>query len=301
MIFCGAYTAIVTPFTEGGTHIDEAALRNLVDFQIESGISGIVAVGTTGESPTLTTEEHLRVIEICVNQSAKRVPIIAGCGSNSTAEAIELTKQATNLGCDGVLLVSPYYNRPPQRGLVAHFSAVAKSTPLPIMLYDIPSRTGVKLATSTIIEICHHNKNVLANKVATGNVVDVIELETARINGDLPEQFCILSGDDGLTLEFMRSGACGVVSVASNLFPKEISNMVSAETQGDSTTANAVNQQFLPLFTHLLSLDTNPIPIKAAMAMQGKCSNTLRLPLLALEEEKTATIADLLEQFQQSQ
>ena len=267
-MFKGTYTAIVTPFTRGGA-VDFGKLRALVEWQVESGITGIVPVGTTGESPTLDVEEHIEVIRVAVEAGRGRLQIIAGTGANSTAEAIDLTKRVLDLGCQGSLQVTPYYNKPNQEGLYRHFIAVA-DLGLPVVLYNVPGRSAREIAVETIVRLSKHPK-IVAVKEAGGSVDRVSAILDAC---SIP----VLCGDDSLTLPMISVGAQGVISVASNVAPREVANMVRSALAGDFATARAAHQRLYPLFRDLF-LDTNPIPVKSALAMMGRIEETYRLPL----------------------
>lgn len=271
----GVFTALVTPFRDGC--IDSKALLALVERQVQAGVEGMVPVGTTGESATLSHHEHIQVIEMVVQQAAGRTRVIAGTGSNSTREAIELTQAAEKAGADGVLVVSPYYNRPTQAGLIAHFEAVCQSTPLPVVLYNIPSRCGVDLLPETVAEIAQRCPNAVAIKEASGSVDRV-----SRLKQCLPEEFAILSGDDSLTLPFLSLGATGVISVASNLVPREVGSLVRSFCAGNPSEALQWHRKLYPLFRDLF-LETNPVPVKQALAFLGWMSAEVRLPLVPME------------------
>lgn len=273
-MFEGTYTALVTPFKNG--LVDAQAFCDLIERQITAGVEGIVPVGTTGESPTLTHDEHLRVIELAVQQAKGRTTVVAGTGSNSTAEAIEYTQAAEKLGANAVLLVAPYYNKPTQHGLYEHFLAIARSTDLPIMLYSIPGRCGIEIAVETVARLAEAARNIVAIKEAGGSVDRVSRLRQA-----LPEAFDILSGDDSLTLPFMSVGARGVVSVASNLMPTEVRALVQAARNGDCRQAEALHRKYYPVFTDLF-IESNPVPIKAALAAKGWMTEEVRPPLAGL-------------------
>lgn len=279
-MFAGAHTALVTPFTEEGT-IDPDAFRAIIDRQVAAGMSGVVPVGTTGESSTLSTAEHHLVIELAVKQAAGRCLVIAGTGSNCTREAIELTQAAELSGADAALLVTPYYNKPSQEGLFQHYRAIAESTELPLMLYSIPGRCHVEIEVATMVRLVGECANIRAIKEAGGDVARVRALREA-----LPEEIEILSGDDALTLDFIKAGACGVVSVAGNLVPETIAALVAAAREGRFADAEAIHAKSAPFFEALLKLDTNPVPIKAALALAGHCLPRLRLPMTPLPEEK---------------
>jgi len=281
-MFRGTYTAIVTPFKDGA--LDEAALTQLVEWQIESGISGIVPVGTTGESPTLDNAEHTRAIELTVQAARGRCKVIGGTGSNSTHEAISLTADAEKVGVDGVLLVAPYYNKPTQEGLFRHYKAIAASTRLPIILYSIPGRCGVEIGVDTVVRLAREFPNIVAIKEAGGSVERVSQLRAV-----LPAEFTILSGDDGLTLAFMSVGAEGVISVASNIIPREMVRMVQAFAEGRAAEAAELHAHFYPLFRDLF-VETNPIPIKTALNLAGRISGEFRLPLCEMAPANAAKL-----------
>lgn len=275
-MFTGAYTAIVTPFTKTG-QVDEKRLRELVEFQLANGIDGLVPCGTTGESPTLSHEEHNHVIELTVKFVGKRCPVIAGTGSNCTDEAITLTQHAKAAGVAATLQVVPYYNKPTQAGLYAHFRAIAEAVDLPMIVYNIPGRCGVDLANDTLARLRKDlPKQVVGLKEATGNVDRVSQTRALVDDG-----FDVLSGDDSLTLPMMSVGARGVISVASNVAPREVSDMVHAASKGDFATAGKLHARLLPLFKDLF-IETNPVPVKAALAMAGKIEETYRLPLVPM-------------------
>jgi len=286
-MFKGTFTAIVTPFKDG--HVDEAAFRRLIDFQIEGGVEGIVPVGTTGESPTLDRIEHLDVIRIAVEQAAGKVKVIAGTGANATAEAIHLTEEAEKLGADGSLQVTPYYNKPSQEGLYQHFRAVSECTELPIMLYSVPGRSVVSIAPETAARLADDCDNVLSIKEAGGDPERVDLLKAV-----LPEGFPILCGDDPLTLEFMKRGAQGLVSVASNIIPRAMSDLVRAMNAGDMSQAESIHNKYASLMTTLMGIDTNPVPIKAAVALMGMCEQEIRLPLVTLTNDNMEAVSELL-------
>jgi len=273
-MFTGTYTAIVTPFKNG--QLDTAALERLVKAQIKGGVDGIVPVGTTGESPTVDTDEHIEIIRLAVKFAAGKVKVIAGTGANATAEAIHLTKAAEIAGADGSLQVAPYYNKPTQEGLFQHFHAIARATKLPIILYSIPGRCGIEIAVETVNRLAHDCVNIVGIKEAGGNPDRVSQLR-ATLGG----KFTILSGDDSLTLPFMAVGAQGVISVASNVIPREVSDMVKAFAKGNAAAALKLHQKLYPLFKDLF-IETNPVPVKAALAMMGMLKEEYRLPLVAM-------------------
>jgi 4-hydroxy-tetrahydrodipicolinate synthase len=273
-MFTGTYTAIVTPFKNG--QIDELALERLIKAQIKGGVDGIVPVGTTGESPTLNYQEHIDVILLSVKFCAGKIKVLAGTGGNSTSEAIYLTQQAEKAGADGSLQVAPYYNKPTQEGLFQHFHAVSRATKLPIMLYSIPGRCGIEIAVDTVNRLAHDCVNIVGIKEAGGNSDRVSQLRAA-----LGVNFSIMSGDDSLTLPFMSVGAHGVISVASNIIPKEVSNLVKAFAMGKPDIALKIHDKYYPLFKDLF-IETNPLPVKAALAMMGMIHEEFRLPLVPM-------------------
>ena len=289
-MFRGTFTALVTPFRESA--IDFTALRNLIESQIAAGIDGIIAVGTTGESPTLTHDERKEVIRCAIETANKRCLVLAGTGSYSTREAIAATEEAEKLGVDGALVVAPYYNKPSQEGLFRHFSAIAKSTPLRLMLYNIPGRCGVDIAAETVARIQSDCPNVVSIKEAGGNVDRVSELR-AR----LPDAFTVLSGDDGLTLPFLAAGAVGVVSVASNLLPREMCDLVDAFANGDLKRAEGLHRKLYWLFKDLF-IEPNPVPIKTALSWRGTILAEVRLPLCEMSAANQARLRKTLERFE---
>lgn len=290
MHFSGLHTALITPFRNG--EIDVPAFKSLIDRQIEAGIDGIVPVGTTGESPTLDTDEHIEVIRLAVEFAAGRCEVIAGTGANSTSEAIELTEAAEKLGATGSLQVCPYYNKPSQEGLYLHFKAIAESTELPIMLYSVPGRSIVEIAPETAARLAADCPTIVAIKEAGGSVDRINQLVQA-----LPEGFGILSGDDPLMLPFTACGATGLVSVASNLIPEIMVQLVKDCLAGNFAEALVLQKKYYPLLRGLMSLDVNPVPVKTAVALQGHCDTELRLPLAPLSEENTAKLRVLLTEF----
>ena len=285
-MFKGTYTALVTPFKDGD--IDEAAFRQLVRDQIEARVDGIVPVGTTGESPTLDYEEHLRVIEMAVEFAQRKIKVLAGTGANSTSEAIYLTREAEKLGVDGSLQVAPYYNKPTQEGLYAHFRAISRATRLPLVLYSVPSRCAVEIGVSTVQRLSWECPNIVALKEAGGSADRV-----SQLRGALDSRFTILSGDDSLTLPFLAVGARGVISVASNLIPREMVKMVGAFAAGKLGVALKIHARFYELFKNLF-IETNPGPVKAALAMLGKISEEYRLPLVPLHRANRALLKQTL-------
>ena len=290
MKYQGLYTAIVTPFKDG--KVDYDAFKALIEAQIAGGVDGIVPMGTTGESPTVSTEEHLEVIRVCIETVAGRCQVIAGTGANCTAEAIEMTKAAAAMGADGTLQVCPYYNKPNQEGVYQHFKAIAEATDLPIMLYSIPGRSGIEIAVETVARLAADFPTIVAIKEAGGSVERVNQLVQA-----LPADFAVLSGDDGLTVPFISCGAVGLVSVTSNVAPAEMKALVDAALCGDGKKALELQKKYYPLMKGLMSLDVNPVPAKAALALRGDISWEIRLPLVPLAEEKHGKLADLLKSF----
>jgi 4-hydroxy-tetrahydrodipicolinate synthase len=291
-MFRGTFTALVTPFRNGG--IDISAYEKLIETQIAAGITGIVAVGTTGESPTLSPEEREQVIRLAVTSAKKRCIVLAGTGSNSTHHAMADTKMAEKIGVDGALLVAPYYNKPSQEGLFRHFKAIANATSLPIILYNIPGRCGVDIGPDTVVRLAKECRNIVSIKEASGSVERVSELR-AR----LPKAFTILSGDDSLTLPFMSVGAVGVVSVASNLFPAEICALVRAFESGDVTEGENLHRKLFPLFKALF-IEPNPVPVKTALGWRGAISGECRLPLCEMTEANQVQLRKTLDDFEQA-
>jgi len=286
-MFRGTYTAIVTPFRDGA--LDEPALEALVEWQIESGIAGIVPVGTTGESPTLDQAEHTRVIELVVKAARGRCKVIGGTGSNSTAEAISLTQDAERVGADAVLLVTPYYNKPSQEGLFRHYNAIAAATKLPCILYSVPGRCGIEIAVDTAVRLARECPNIVSIKEAGGSVERVSQLRAA-----LPPEFTVLSGDESLTLPYMSVGAEGVISVASNIIPREMVRMVQAFNEGRVGEAREVHARFYPLFRDLF-IEANPIPIKTALSLAGRITGDFRLPLCEMAPANRARLLATLQ------
>jgi 4-hydroxy-tetrahydrodipicolinate synthase len=288
-MFRGTFTALVTPFRDGG--VDASAYEQLVETQIAAGITGIVAIGTTGESPTLSHEEREEVVRLAVTKANKRCLVLAGTGSNSTQHAIADTKLAEKLGVEAALLVAPYYNKPSPEGLFRHFKAIADATSLPIMLYNIPGRCSVDIVPETVTRLAKECRNIVCIKEASGSVERVSELRRL-----LPGEFTILSGDDSLTLPFMAVGAAGVVSVASNLFPSEVCALVRACESGDFRSAEKLHRKLLPLFKDLF-IEPNPVPVKTALGWRGGMSPEVRLPLCEMSEANQARVRKTLEDF----
>ncbi len=281
-MFTGTYTALVTPFKNGA--VDATALERLIKRQIKAGVDGIVPVGTTGESPTVDCEEHIRVIELAIKFAARKIKVLAGTGANSTSEAIHLTREAENIGADGSLQVAPYYNKPTQEGLFQHFRAIARATKLPIVLYSIPGRCGIEIGVETVRRLACECKNIVGIKEAGGSADRVSALRAA-----LGPKFEILSGDDSLTLPFMAVGAQGVISVASNVVPREVAQMVDAFSRGQIRKASQLHAKLYPLFKDLF-IETNPVPVKAALAMMGLIAEEYRLPLVPMSPANRAKL-----------
>ena len=284
MELSGCFTALVTPFSNG--QVDYDCLTSLVERQVNNGVAGVVPVGTTGESPTLGVEEHEQVIETVIAAAAGRCKVIAGTGANSTAEAVELSKHAAEAGADATLQVTPYYNKPTQEGLYRHFSTVAEQSGIPIVLYQVPGRTGRDIAVDTVVRLAKHEL-VAAVKEACE---DIDRTSDILSRCDLT----VLSGDDSMTLPRMIIGAKGVISVASNIIPREVSDMTAAALNGDWAKARELHAKFFPLFRDLF-IETNPIPIKAAMAMRGLIKEEYRLPLCKLSEASRKALAATLD------
>ena len=286
-MFTGAMVALITPFQEG--EVDFQTLDELIEFQLENGIDGIVPVGTTGESPTLSHDEHKQVIERVVKAVAGQVPVIAGAGSNSTAEAIELTEFSKKVGADATLQVDPYYNKPTREGFYQHFKAIAEEVDLPIVLYDIPGRCGAGMTPDTIVRLAEI-ENIVAIKDATGKMDQVSEVATRC-------DLTILSGDDSMTLPIASVGGKGVISVVANIVPADVKAMTDLILEGDLVSARQWHNKLFTLCKSMLTLATNPIPIKAAVSMLNLASEELRLPMTPLDESKKAVLKQLLKDY----
>ncbi len=288
-MFKGSIVAIVTPFNNG--KVDEAKLKELVEFQIQNGTNGIVPCGTTGESPTLTNVEHERVIEICIEAANKRVPVIAGTGSNSTQEAITLTKDAAKAGASASLQVSPYYNRPSQEGLYQHFKAIAESVDIPIILYNIAGRTGVNIEPETVARLAHDCKNIVAVKEASGS------LDQASVTKSLcPKNFILLAGDDSLTLPILAVGGTGIISVVANIVPKDVAALCAAFDKGDIKKAQDIHYKLIPLIKAMFC-ETNPVPVKTSMGLLKRCAPDVRLPLCPLAPKNFDRVKKALQDY----
>lgn len=287
VMFAGTYTALVTPFRDG--ELDEAAFRGLIHEQIAAGVEGIVPCGSTGESATLSHEEHERAIGIAIDEAAGKLKVIAGTGSNNTREACRLTRAAADAGADGALLISPYYNKPTQPGHIEHYKAVAAASDLPLILYNIPGRTGMNMTPETIARLAEV-KTIVGIKEASGSVDQWLSI--ARLCGP---DFCLLAGDDAATVPLMALGGHGVISVITNLIPARFKKMVDAAAAGDFAAARAIQLDLLPLLQSLF-LEVNPIPVKAALAMLGKIRNELRLPLVPMTAEPEARLRRVMQE-----
>ncbi len=288
-MFTGSLVAIVTPFREG--KVDERALAELIEWQIASGTNGIVPCGTTGESATLSHDEHNRVIELTVDVAHRRVPVIAGTGSNSTEEAIALTKHAKQVGVDGALLITPYYNKPTQEGLYRHYKAVAETVDLPLVLYNIPGRTGVNMLPATIARLSAI-KTIVGVKEGSGSVQQASDI--VQMCGD---RLTVLAGDDALTLPMMAVGGKGVITVTANIAPTEMAGLVKAFAEGNIDEARRIHFKLSPLFTALF-YETNPIPVKEALGLMGKIDPELRLPLCPMAQDTREKLIRVLKEAQ---
>ena len=287
-MFNGALTAIVTPFDDG--EVDERALRELVEFQIQAGVDGLVPCGSTGESATLTHAEHDQVVKIVIEQARRRVPVVAGTGSNSTAEAIRLTASAREAGADGALLISPYYNKPTQEGIYRHYRTIATAVDLPLIVYNIPGRTASNIAPETFARL-FDVRNIVAIKEASGSMD-----QASNIRSLCGDRLTILSGDDSLTLPLMALGAKGVIATVSNVMPRETHELAAAALAGDFARAREIHYKLLPL-VRAIFVETNPIPVKQALAFMGKCKPEMRMPLTQMSpgpaEKLHAVMKDL--------
>ena len=285
----GSIVAIVTPFKNG--KVDETKLKELVEFQIKNGTNGIVPCGTTGESPTLSHDEHEHVIEVCIQAANKRVPIIAGTGSNSTQEAVQLTQHAAKAGADAVLSVTPYYNKPTQRGVFQHFKAIAESVNIPVILYNIAGRTALNIEPDTIAKLATSCKNIVGVKEASGSLDQMQTIKRL-----CPRDFILLSGDDALTLPLLSIGGVGVISVLANIVPKDVLAVIDAFNSEDLKKAQLAHYKLLPLIKAMF-IETNPIPIKIAMGLLGLCSPELRLPLCDMAEGNLEKLKSAMQDY----
>ena len=305
-MFRGSIVAIATPFSaKGGSLprrqagasggkdlvVDEKKLSELVEFHIKSGTNGIVPCGTTGESPTLSTAEHERAIEICITAANKKIPVIAGTGSNSTDEAVSLTRHAAKAGADAVLSVGPYYNKPTQKGYYLHFREIAQSVDIPIIIYNIPGRTGSNIEPPTIAKLAKEFRHIIGVKEASGSLEQM-----SMVRHLCPENFLLLSGDDTLTLPVLSIGGVGVISVVANIVPKDVMNMIEAFRKKDIHKAQEIHYKLLPLVKAMF-LESNPIPVKTAMGLLGMCSSDVRLPLCPMSDENLAKLKTALKDY----
>ena len=287
-MFSGSFTAVVTPLKNNKVDFD--AYKKIIDMQIEAGITGIVPCGSTGESATLSHQEHDEVIQKAVEFSNGKLKVIAGTGSNSTAEAIRLSKHAQKVGCDGVLLVAPYYNKPTQKGLYLHYKEVANAINIPVVLYNIQGRSAVNIEPKTIAQLAKDCKNIVAVKEASGSLDQMSQIRMLAPEMDL------ISGDDALTVPIMAIGGTGVISVLSNICPKVVADLVNAMLKKDLDKANEIAFKWLPLVKAMF-IETNPIPVKAAMAMMGICSDEMRLPMCSMSDEHQESLRKTLKSF----
>jgi len=287
-MFKGSIVAIVTPFTNG--QVDYEKLRELVEFQITGGTDAIVPCGTTGEASTLDYDEHMDVVKTVIDQVKKRVPVIAGTGSNSTAEAIELSQKAKEAGANGVLLVTPYYNKPTQEGLFRHYTAIADAVAIPQILYNVPGRTGINMLPETVARLAVH-RNIVAIKEATGSLQQASEI--LALCGD---QIDVLSGDDFITFPMMACGAKGVISVLANIMPKAVGDLTDAYFAGDLETARQLHLKTLKI-GNAMFIESNPVPVKTALGLMGKCSDEVRLPLCPMGEANKAKLVTILKEY----
>ena len=286
-MYKGSIPALLTPFSNGG--IDEKAFQAFVEWQIEEGSHGLVPCGTTGESPTLSHKEHERVIDLCIEAAGARVPVIAGTGSNSTAEAISLTQHAQSAGADGALVVTPYYNKPNQEGLYGHFKAIADAVDMPIIIYNVPPRSAVDIAAETLARLAQDCANIVGVKDATADLTRPLELR--RLLGD--QDFCQLSGEDGTAIAFLSGGGHGCISVTANVAPRLCSEMQNAWARGDVGSAMEINDRLFPLHRALF-IEPSPAPVKYAASLLGKCSAKARPPLGELTEATKTTVRDAM-------
>lgn len=287
----GSLTALVTPFNEDGS-VDVATLKKLVQFQIKGHIDGIVPCGTTGETPTLSEDEYRLVIETVVNEVKGKIPVIAGAGSNDTQKAIHHSQVAKEAGADALLHVTPYYNKPTPAGLVAHFKAIAKAVDLPIVLYNVPGRTGSNVTAATLIKIIREVPQVVAVKEASGNITQMMDI----VKG-VPSFFSVLSGDDVFTLPLMAVGGVGIISVASNQIPQQMHDLAQAALEGNFQKAKKLHYEWLDLM-NINFIESNPIPVKTALSMMGKVKEVFRLPLVSMEEKNRESLKTVLKSHQ---
>ena len=285
MLFHSSYTALLTPFKDN--KVDYSSYRALIDFQINNGTHGLVPVGTTGESPTLSHDEHKKLIEVCIEQSNGRVPVIAGAGSNSTSEAVDFVKHACSAGADGLLVVTPYYNKPTQSGLLAHYNELIKHTSKPIIIYDIPGRSVIQMTDETMAKLAQ-DQFIVGVKDATADLT-----RPTRLQNVISDDFIQLSGEDGTALAYLAAGGHGCISVTANIAPKLLSRMHNAWRQGDIKTAQEINKKLMPLHDALFC-ETSPGPLKYAASLLGICSSDARLPIVEIEEDSKLKVKDAL-------
>jgi len=285
MIFHSSYTALLTPFKDN--KVDYEGYKKLIDFQIENGTHGLVPVGTTGESPTLSHDEHKKLVEVCIEQSNGRVPVIAGAGSNSTAEAVDFVKHACSAGADGLLIVTPYYNKPTQSGLLAHYNELIKNSNKPIIIYDIPGRSVIKMSDETMALLAE-NDLIVGVKDATADLA-----RPTRLQNIIGDDFIQLSGEDATALAYLAAGGHGCISVTANIAPKLLSRMHNAWKQGDISTAQEINKKLMPLHDALFC-ETSPGPLKYAASLMGLCSSEARLPIVDIEESSKLNVKNAL-------
>ena len=285
MLFHSSYTALLTPFKDN--KVDFESYRKLIDFQIENGTHGLVPVGTTGESPTLSHDEHKKLVEVCIEQSNGRVPVIAGAGSNSTSEAVDFVKHGCDAGADGLLVVTPYYNKPTQSGLIAHYKELIKNSSKPIIIYDIPGRSVIQMTDNTMAELAKSDI-IVGVKDATADLA-----RPTRLQNTIGDDFIQLSGEDGTALAYLAAGGHGCISVTANIAPNLLSRMHNAWRQGDISTAQDINKKIMPLHDALFC-ETSPGPLKYAASLLGICSSEARLPIVEIEEKSKESIKNAL-------
>jgi len=285
MLFHSSYTALLTPFKDNKVDFD--SYRKLIDFQIENGTHGLVPVGTTGESPTLSHDEHKKLVEVCIEQSNGRVPVIAGAGSNSTSEAVDFVKHGCDAGADGLLVVTPYYNKPTQSGLIAHYKELIKNSSKPIIIYDIPGRSVIQMTDNTMAELAKSDI-IVGVKDATADLA-----RPTRLQNTIGDDFIQLSGEDGTALAYLAAGGHGCISVTANIAPNLLSRMHNAWRQGDISTAQDINKKIMPLHDALFC-ETSPGPLKYAASLLGICSSEARLPIVEIEEKSKESVKNAL-------
>ncbi len=290
--FHGSIVALVTPFTgKSAEKLDEAQYKKLVEWQIKEGTNGIVPCGTTGESPTLSMDEHNRVVEVCIEAVNKRIPVIAGAGSNSTAEAVAYTKHAAKAGADAVLVVTPYYNKPTNKGIYLHYKAIVESANIPVILYNIAGRTAKNIEPDLMAKLAHDFKNIIGVKEASGSLEQML-----RIKEMCPKDFLLTSGDDALTLPILSIGGVGVISVAANIVPRDVVSVINEFKKGNLAKAQEINLKLQPLIRSLF-IETNPIPVKIAAELMGLCNGALRLPMCEMEDMNLAKLKEALKKY----